>query len=133
MAVNVQYQGTGRRKNAIARVRLIPGSGKVIINGRPIEEYFGPGMEILRHRAQEPLVAVKAEGQYDVVARVEGGGVSGQADAIRMGVARALVDADENLRPVLRRRGYLTRDPRMKERRKYGLKKARKAPQFSKR
>lgn len=114
-------------------MRLIPGSGKIIINGKPIEEYFGAGMEILRHRAQEPLATVKADAQYDAVVRVEGGGISGQADAIRMGIARALVDADENLRSALRRQGYLTRDPRMKERRKYGLKKARKAPQFSKR
>jgi len=130
MAV-AQFWGTGRRKNAVARVRLLPGNGRVTVNGRPYEEYF----PILTHRTliQAPLQAAEVEGQFDVVVRVSGGGLSGQAGAIRHGIARALLRVDPNYRPVLKRRGFLTRDPRVKERRKYGLKKARKAPQFSKR
>ncbi|MBX5475815.1 MAG: 30S ribosomal protein S9 [Clostridia bacterium] len=125
------YWGTGRRKEAVARVRLLPGKGRVIVNDRPIEEYFK--VPTLQATALEPLHAVDAAGKYDVFVRVCGGGISGQAGAVRHGIARALVRADAELRPVLKKAGYLTRDPRMKERRKYGLKKARKAPQFSKR
>lgn len=130
MAV-AQFWGTGRRKNAVARVRLIPGSGQVTVNGRPYEDYF----PVLSYRTliQAPLQAAEVEGQFDVVVRVSGGGLSGQAGAIRHGIARALLRVDPNYRPVLKRGGFLTRDPRVKERRKYGLKKARKAPQFSKR
>ncbi|MBO8169424.1 MAG: 30S ribosomal protein S9 [Thermoanaerobacteraceae bacterium] len=131
MAEQVQYYGTGRRKNAVARVRLVPGDGKVIINKRPMEEYFGK--KTLEMIIKEPLELTDTLGRFDVLANVHGGGTSGQAGAIRMGIARALVEADKELRPVLKRAGMLTRDPRMKERRKYGLKKARKAPQFSKR
>ncbi|MBC7325570.1 MAG: 30S ribosomal protein S9 [Moorella sp. (in: Bacteria)] len=127
----VQFYGTGRRKNAIARVRLVPGEGRVLVNGRPLDEYFG--QKILEMQVRQPLEATNNQGRFDVLAKVEGGGVSGQAGAIRMGIARALLQADGELRPVLKRNGFLTRDPRMKERRKYGLKKARKAPQFSKR
>lgn len=127
----IQYFGTGRRKEAIARVRLVPGKGKIIINGKPVEEYF----KVHRHRqlVLQPLTEAGMEGSFDVLARVEGGGITGQAGAIRLGIARALLEVDQNLRPSLKRKGYLTRDPRMKERKKYGLKKARKAPQFSKR
>ena len=124
-------QTTGRRKEAVARVRLRPGSGKVVVNGRPIEQYF----PILTHRviAKEPLRLTQTEEVYDVDATLDGGGVSGQAGAIRLGIARALVDLDAETRPVLKKAGLLTRDAREKERRKYGLKKARKAPQYSKR
>ncbi|MGB9886581.1 MAG: 30S ribosomal protein S9 [Moorellales bacterium] len=125
------YYGTGRRKEAVARVWLKPGSGQMWVNRRPLEDYFP--IEILRQQILEPLRAVGLEGRYDVVANVRGGGVAGQAGAVRLGIARALVQADSGLRPTLRRGGFLTRDPRMKERRKYGLKKARKAPQYSKR
>jgi len=131
MAAQLQYQGTGRRKNAIARVRLIPGSGKYSINNRGLSEYFGK--KTLEMIVQQPLEITETLGKYDIYARVHGGGTSGQAGALRLGIARALLKADESLRPVLKRAGFLTRDPRMKERRKYGLKKARKAPQFSKR
>ncbi|MGI6551660.1 MAG: 30S ribosomal protein S9 [Clostridia bacterium] len=127
----VQYYGTGRRKNAVARVRLVPGDGKVIINDRPLEEYFGK--KTLEMIVRQPLELAAMEGRFDVLAKVHGGGTTGQAGAIRLGIARALLEADENLRLPLKRAGFLTRDPRMKERRKYGLKKARKAPQFSKR
>ncbi len=127
----VQFYGTGRRKNAIARVRLVPGEGQVVVNGQPLDEYFG--QKILEIQVRQPLEATNNSGRFDVLARVEGGGTTGQAGAIRMGIARALLQADTELRPVLKRNGFLTRDPRMKERRKYGLKKARKAPQFSKR
>lgn len=125
------YYGTGRRKEAVARVWLKPGEGRIIVNRRPFEDYFP--VEMLRHHVLQPLRAVGLEGRYDVIANVRGGGVSGQAGAVRLGIARALLQADSGLRPVLRRGGFLTRDPRMKERRKYGLKKARKAPQYSKR
>lgn len=127
----VQYYGTGRRKDAVARVRLVPGSGKVIINKRPMEDYVGK--KILEMIIQQPLEVTNTSGRFDVLANVHGGGTTGQAGAIRMGIARALLEADKELRPVLKSAGFLTRDPRMKERRKYGLKKARKAPQFSKR
>ncbi|MFY9203348.1 MAG: 30S ribosomal protein S9 [Limnochordia bacterium] len=123
--------GTGRRKTSVARVRLLPGTGKVMINGRDIEDYFGRA--VLRTIVLQPLVLTNMEGKYDVVATVHGGGSSGQAGAIRHGIARALLEIDPELRSQLKKAGYLTRDPRMKERRKYGLKKARKAPQFSKR
>ena len=127
----VQYFGTGRRKNAIARVRLLPGEGKVTVNGRPLDEYFG--QKILEVIVCQPLEVTSTMGRYDVRAKVVGGGVAGQAGAVRLGIARALLQVDEEMRSVLRKAGFLTRDPRMKERRKYGLKKARKAPQFSKR
>ncbi|AOQ25398.1 30S ribosomal protein S9 [Neomoorella thermoacetica] len=127
----VQFYGTGRRKNAIARVRLVPGEGRIIVNNRPLNEYFG--QKILEMLVRQPLEVTDMAGRFDVLARVEGGGTTGQAGAIRLGIARALLQADGDLRPVLKQNGFLTRDPRMKERRKYGLKKARKAPQFSKR
>lgn len=128
----LQYYGTGRRKNAIARVRLVPGDGKIVINKRDIDDYFG-GLEVLKLIVAQPLVATQNHGRFDVLVNVNGGGVSGQAGAIRHGVARALLKVDGQLRPVLKKAGYLTRDPRMKERKKYGLKAARRAPQFSKR
>lgn len=131
MAEKLQYQGTGRRKNAVARVRLIPGEGKVTINKRDLSEYFGK--KTLEMIAQQPFVITDLVGKYDVIALAHGGGTTGQAGAIRLGIARALLKADISLRPALKRAGFLTRDPRMKERRKYGLKKARKASQFSKR
>ncbi|MBB6631792.1 30S ribosomal protein S9 [Clostridium algidicarnis] len=127
----VQYMATGRRKKAVARVRLIPGEGKVTINNRDIEEFFG--LETLRVIANQPLVLTETKGKFDVLVNVHGGGYTGQAGAIRHGITRALVKADENLRPELKKAGFLTRDPRMKERKKYGLKKARRSPQFSKR
>jgi len=125
------YQGTGRRKTAIARVRIVPGGGKIIVNGRDIEAFFPKRTSLFVVR--EPLELTKTAGRFDVIATVEGGGVSGQAGAIRLGLARALLKADPSLRPFLKKAGFLTRNPRMKERRKYGLKKARKAPQYSKR
>lgn len=127
----VQFQGTGRRKNAIARVRLVPGEGKLVVNTRPLEEYFGK--KTLEMIVKQPLNLTNTLGQYDILAKVEGGGTSGQAGAMRLGIARALLKADPNLRPALKKAGFLTRDPRMKERKKYGLKSARRAPQFSKR
>jgi len=127
----VQYYGTGRRKKAIARVRLIPGDGKIIINGREMDDYFG--LETLKVTVRQPLELTETLGKFDVVANVVGGGYNGQAGAIRHGIARALLKADEELRPLLKKAGFLTRDPRMKERKKYGLKGARRAPQFSKR
>jgi len=127
----VQYAGTGRRKTSVARVRLVPGDGKFIINGRDREDYLGKGT--LQIIVEQPLVATQTLGKFDVIARVVGGGLSGQAGAIRHGIARALLKVDEEFRPILKKAGFLTRDPRMKERKKYGLKKARKAPQFSKR
>jgi small subunit ribosomal protein S9 len=126
------YQGTGRRKTAVARVRLFPGTGEFVVNGRPAQEFFG-GREFLHHTIQAPLVATGLENTYNVLVKVRGGGDSGQAQAVRHGIARALLDADETLRPVLRQAGYLTRDPRMKERKKPGLKRARKAPTYTKR
>jgi len=127
----VQYYGTGRRKKSVARVRLIPGKGKILINGRDIEEYFG--LETLKVIARQPLELTGAAGKFDVVALVHGGGFTGQAGALRHGISRALEQADPEYRPVLKKAGFMTRDPRMKERKKYGLKKARKASQFSKR
>ena len=127
----VQYQAVGRRKKAIARVRLIPGEGKIVINGRDIENYFG--LETLKMTVRQPLVLTSLEGRYDVLVNVCGGGLAGQAGAIRHGVSRALIKADPELRPAVKKAGFLTRDPRMKERKKYGLKAARRAPQFSKR
>ncbi|WP_416197369.1 MAG: 30S ribosomal protein S9 [Sporanaerobacter sp.] len=128
---NVQYLGTGRRKKAVARVRLIPGSGNITINKRDIDEYFD--YDTLKVIVREPLTLTETLDKYDVVVNVHGGGYTGQAGAIRHGISRALLEADGELRPVLKKAGYLTRDPRMKERKKYGLKKARRAPQFSKR
>lgn len=127
----VQYIGTGRRKKSVARVRLLPGGGRIVINGKEMDEYFG--LETLKLIVRQPLVATENDTRFDVIAKVEGGGFSGQAGAIRHGIARALLQADGEFRPVLKKNGYLTRDPRMKERKKYGLKKARRAPQFSKR
>ena len=128
----IQFWGTGRRKKAIARVRLIPGgNGTIVINDRAFEDYFPQGT--LQYIVKQPLVAVEAEAKYDVMVNVIGGGYTGQAGAIRLGVARALLEAEENSRATLKAAGFLTRDPRAKERKKYGLKKARRAPQFSKR
>jgi small subunit ribosomal protein S9 len=127
----VQYMATGRRKKSIARVRLVPGEGKVIINKRDSEQYFG--LETLRTIVNQPLVLTATKDKFDVLVNVCGGGFTGQAGAIRHGVARALVKADETLKSELKKAGFLTRDPRMKERKKYGLKKARRSPQFSKR
>ena len=127
----VQYQAVGRRKKAIARVRLIPGEGKIMINGREIDNYFG--LETLKMTVRQPLALTSLEGRYDVLVNVYGGGLSGQAGAIRHGISRALIKADPELRPAVKKAGFLTRDPRMKERKKYGLKAARRAPQFSKR
>ncbi len=128
----VQFWGTGRRKKAIARVRLIPGgAGAIVINGRDINDYCD--LETVKLVIRQPLVLTNTETKYDVYVNVQGGGFTGQAGAIRHGIARALVLAEPELRPVVKKEGYLTRDPRMKERKKYGLKKARRAPQFSKR
>jgi small subunit ribosomal protein S9 len=127
----VQFYGTGRRKESVARVRLVPGDGRIIVNGRTLDEYFG--LETLRAIVRQPLVLTDTLGRYDVLVNVKGGGISGQAGAIRHGIARALLQVDPELRPVLKKAGFLTRDPRMVERKKYGLKKARRAPQFSKR
>ncbi len=127
----VQYWGTGRRKKAIARVRIIPGGSGITINKRSLEEYFP--IDAQQYIVNQPLALVNGQGNYEVQVNVYGGGVSGQAGAIRHGIARALCEADPSLRPALKAAGFLTRDPRMKERKKYGLHKARKAPQFSKR
>ncbi|HHV26630.1 MAG TPA: 30S ribosomal protein S9 [Tissierellia bacterium] len=127
----VQYLGTGRRKNAIARVRLVPGSGKIVVNKRDLDEYFD--YDTLKVIVREPLTVTETSDKYDVLVNVHGGGYTGQAGAIRHGIARALLESDGELRPVLKKEGFLTRDQRMKERKKYGLKKARKSPQFSKR
>lgn len=127
----VQYTATGRRKHAVARVRLVPGEGRIIINKRDINDYFG--LETLRLIVKQPLVLTDTFGKYDVYVLANGGGISGQAGAIRHGISRALLKADPELRPILKKAGFLTRDPRMKERKKYGLKKARRAPQYSKR
>jgi small subunit ribosomal protein S9 len=127
----VNYYGTGRRKSSVARVRLVPGAGKVTINGRDMEEYFG--LKTLELIVRQPLVLTEMVDKYDVMASVSGGGASGQAGAIRHGISRALLELDGELRPALKKAGFLTRDSREKERRKYGLKKARKASQFSKR
>ena len=124
--------GTGRRKSSVARVHLFPnGTGSITINGRPLDEYFG--LETLKLIVRQPFAATDTMGKFDVEATVTGGGVTGQAGAIRHGIARALIKADEELRPAVKKAGFLTRDPRMKERKKYGLKAARRAPQFSKR
>ena len=125
------FYGTGRRKSSVARVRLIPGTGKITINKRDIDEYFG--FETLKLIVNQPFAVTGTEGKFDIIALVNGGGLSGQAGAIRHGLARALVQADENYKAALKAAGFLTRDPRMKERKKYGLKAARRAPQFSKR
>ena len=127
----VVYYGTGRRKSSIARVRLVEGSGKITVNGKSIDEFFGA--ETLKVIVKQPLTVTNTLEKYDVVATVNGGGFSGQAGAIRLGVARALNEANAEFRPALKSNGFLTRDSRSKERKKYGLKKARKAPQFSKR
>ncbi|MCL2383942.1 MAG: 30S ribosomal protein S9 [Oscillospiraceae bacterium] len=127
----VMFYGTGRRKKSIARVRLVSGSGKITVNKQTIDEYFG--LETLKVIIRQPLVATNTLDKYDVICKVIGGGISGQAGAIRHGVARALIEANAEYRPTLKAAGFLTRDARMKERKKYGLKKARKAPQFSKR
>ena len=125
------YYGTGRRKNAIARVRLTEGKGNITVNGKNLDEYFG--LETLKVIVKQPLSVTNSTSKYDVIVKVIGGGLSGQAGAIRHGISRALNEANSEFRPILKANGFLTRDPRMKERKKYGLKKARKAPQFSKR
>ena len=128
---NSKYYGTGRRKSSVARVYLVPGTGKITINKRDIDEYLG--LETLKLIVRQPLVATENTEKFDVLVNVKGGGYSGQAGAIRHGIARALVQADADFRPTLKVAGFLTRDPRMKERKKYGLKADRRAPQFSKR
>ena len=128
---SVQYYGTGRRKKSIARVRLVPGKGAITINKRDIDDYFG--LETLKVVVRQPLELTKTTGKFDVIVTVQGGGFTGQAGAIRHGISRALLEVDEEYRAGLKSAGYLTRDPRMKERKKYGLKAARRAPQFSKR
>ncbi len=125
------FYGTGRRKKSVARVRLFPGTGVVTINGRDIDDYFG--LDTMKLVVNQPFGVTETVGKFDVVCRVSGGGFSGQAGAIRHGIAKALLQADENYRVALKKAGFLTRDPRMKERKKYGLKAARRAPQFSKR
>ena len=127
----ITYLGTGRRKSSIARVRLVEGTGKITINNKDIEEFFD--LETLKVIVRQPLTVTNTLAKYDVICSVHGGGVSGQAGAIRHGIARALIEANSEYRPALKSNGFLTRDSRMKERKKYGLKKARKAPQFSKR
>lgn len=127
----VTYYGTGRRKHSVARVRLIPGEGRIVINKRDIDEYFG--LETLKLIVKQPLQLTDTLGKYDVLVNTSGGGFSGQAGAIRHGIARALLKVDPEFRQPLKRAGFLTRDPRMKERKKYGLKAARRAPQYSKR
>ncbi|MCA0989409.1 30S ribosomal protein S9 [Guptibacillus algicola] len=127
----VQYNGTGRRKNSVARVRLLPGDGRMVVNGRELDNYFD--LETLKLISKQPLVETGTEGTYDIFVNVKGGGFTGQAGAIRHGIARALLEADPEFRSTLKRAGFLTRDARMKERKKYGLKAARRAPQFSKR
>ena len=129
--VAARYYGTGRRKSSVARVYLVPGNGKITINKRDIDEYLG--LETLKVIVRQPLTATETTDKFDVIVNVHGGGYTGQAGAIRHGIARALLQADADYRPVLKKAGYLTRDPRMKERKKYGLKAARRAPQFSKR
>ena len=128
---NIVFQGTGRRKESIARVRLVAGKGDITVNGKTLDEYFGT--EILKVIVNQPFNVTNTVGKYDVIVKVTGGGYTGQAGAIRHGISRALLEANSEYRPALKQNGFLTRDPRMKERKKYGLKKARKAPQFSKR
>jgi small subunit ribosomal protein S9 len=125
------YYGTGRRKSSVARVYLMPGTGNIVINKKSIDEYFGT--DILKMIVRQPFAVTETEGKFDVMVNVEGGGFTGQAGAIRHGISRALLEVDEEMRSALKRAGFLTRDPRMKERKKYGLKAARRAPQFSKR
>ena len=125
------FYGTGRRKKSVARVRIVPGSGAITVNGRDVDDYFG--LETLKLIVNQPFGVTNTVGKFDIIANVRGGGISGQAGAIRHGVARALVVADAENKPALKAAGFLTRDPRMKERKKYGLKGARRAPQFSKR
>ena len=127
----VQFYGTGRRKSSVARVRLVPGNGQIVINGKDSKDYLRK--KTLEMIIRQPLVLTETEGRFDIVVNAHGGGTTGQAGAIRLGIARALLKADAEYRPVLKRAGFLTRDPRMKERKKYGLKGARRAPQFSKR
>lgn len=126
-----KFYGTGRRKKSVARVYLTAGTGNITINGRSIDEYLG--LETLKVIVRQPLALTETEGKFDVLVNVKGGGYTGQAGAIRHGISRALLEADADYRPILKKAGYLTRDPRMKERKKYGLKSARRAPQFSKR
>ena len=128
---NPYFYGTGRRKKSVARVRVYPGTGNITINDRDIDDYFG--LETLKLIVRQPLALTGTAEKFDIVCRVQGGGVTGQAGAIRHGLSRALLQYDEDLRPELKKAGFLTRDPRMKERKKYGLKGARRAPQFSKR
>ena len=128
---NIVFYGTGRRKSSVARVRIFEGTGKITINGKDIDEFFG--LDTLKVIAKQPLTVTNTTTKYDVICTVKGGGFTGQAGAIRHGLARALNEANSEYRPILKQNGFLTRDPRMKERKKYGLKKARKAPQFSKR
>ena len=128
---DVKYYGTGRRKSSVARVYLSAGKGEITINGRSIDDYFGT--DILKTIVRQPLAVTDTEGKFDINVTVKGGGTTGQAGAVRHGISRALLQADAEYRPALKKEGFLTRDPRMKERKKYGLKKARRAPQFSKR
>ena len=127
----VQFYGTGRRKSSVARVRLVPGNGQIVVNGKDSKDYFCK--KTLELIIRQPLVLTETEGRFDVLVNAHGGGTTGQAGAVRLGIARALLKADPEFRPALKRAGFLTRDPRMKERKKYGLKGARRAPQFSKR
>ena len=127
----ITYLGTGRRKSSVARVRLVEGKGNITVNGKNLDEYFG--LETLKYIVKQPLNVTNTLDKFDVICKVQGGGFTGQAGAIRHGLARALNEANSEYRPALKSNGFLTRDPRMKERKKYGLKKARKAPQFSKR
>ena len=131
MADKTFYYGTGRRKSSVARVRLVPGKGEITINKRSIDDYFG--LETLKVIVRQPLTLTETGAKFDVIANVSGGGFTGQAGAIRLGIARALLEFDSEFRGTLKKAGFLTRDPRMKERKKYGLKAARRAPQFSKR
>mgnify|MGYP000816919422 CR=1 FL=1 len=130
-AVSAKFYGTGRRKSSIARVYIAPGTGKITINKKDMDEYFG--LDTLKVIVRQPLAATETAEKFDVLVNVRGGGYTGQAGAIRHGISRALLQVDGDFRPVLKKAGFLTRDPRMKERKKYGLKKARRAPQFSKR
>ena len=127
----VQFYGTGRRKSSVARVRLVPGNGQIVVNGKDSKDYFCK--KTLEMIIRQPLVLTETEGRFDVLVNAHGGGTTGQAGAVRLGIARALLKADPEFRPALKRAGFLTRDPRMKERKKYGLKGARRAPQLSKR
>ena len=127
----VQFYGTGRRKSSVARVRLVPGNGQIVVNGKDSKDYFCK--KTLEMIIRQPLVLTETESRFDVLVNAHGGGTAGQAGAVRLGIARALLKADPEYRPVLKKAGFLTRDPRMKERKKYGLKGARRAPQFSKR